>query len=510
MPDELYRYITAKERDAIPSEDFAWPDAPDGPEYPIDTQEHLDSAAKLLGHAPKNKQASIKARAIKIAKRHGFTLPKSWVKEKQEGKSMNKSNEPDIVRLEDLPTELELYLPIARVNKEKREVTVRATSEALDSYKTIFDFDASQDAFSRWKGNIREMHDSKKAVGRSLRWEPVPDERAIDVTLHVSKGAQDTWEKVLDGTLAGASVGARNGVWEKRMIDGEEIPVLTRYDLVEVSLVDNPANPDCTVQLVRADGMATDVVAAEDENEPLPPAAEVEPEANAGEEVQRTEEPEDTRAGSRISHATQDELHSIRDGHMSGLKKTMNICRCDDCMAGLGMIDPDGDGDVDIIPSLDYDHDGGAGGDGSGNGTLYLAAKADIERMVVDTINATLKPIIQRFNAIGASQMQQNTNTHGDVEITRRIQEMGTKHREELTNVQSLLSDVKGLVERIAATPQQGAVVVNSAAMRQNQQINAAPDMTSIVAEMARAGKLSMQQQIDLGMLLQRQGVIGQ
>src|SRR5579859_2235600 len=97
MHDEpLYRYIPVEERDKIPLEDFAWTDAPDRPEYPCNTQEHVNSCAKLLGHAPKDKQASIKARAKRIAKRHGFTLPKSWQEEKD--KSMNKSDTPDILR----------------------------------------------------------------------------------------------------------------------------------------------------------------------------------------------------------------------------------------------------------------------------------------------------------------------------------------------------------------------------------------------------------------------------
>ena len=78
---ELLEYIPQKERDSIPLEDFAWPEER---KYPCDTQDHVDSCAKLLGHAPADKQASIKARAIRIAKRHGFSIPDSW---KSDGKS---------------------------------------------------------------------------------------------------------------------------------------------------------------------------------------------------------------------------------------------------------------------------------------------------------------------------------------------------------------------------------------------------------------------------------------
>lgn len=490
IDDPIYRYITVKERESIPLEDFAWPDAPDRPEYPIDTQEHLDSAAKLLGHAPKDKQASIKARAIRIANRHGFTLPKSWQKEKEDKKRMD---QPDILRT--MPSDVTLYMPIVRVDKERREVVVRATSEALDSYKTVFDFEASKEAFSKWRGNIREMHDPTKAVGRALKWEPLEQEKAIDVHLRVSKGAPDTWEKVLDGTLAGASVGAKNSVWETRMINGEEVPVLTRYDLVEVSLVDNPANPDCTIQLVRADGLVTDQLGIdEDDPEQLPPAAEVE----------RNQEPDTTRAGATISHATQGQLHSIRDGLLMQLDRTLDICMCEECAALCALVDPDGDGDYDIIPSLDYDHDGGASGDGSGNGStdpgmMYLSMKAELTRQ--------LSPIITRFNAIGGRLSQVNTTSQADPDTTRRLQAVESKLTE-LGGMHSLLSEVKGLVERIAAQPQGGGPVINSAALRSAQV--QPPDDTAMIERLSRAGVLTKSQQINAALYLQKQGMIGE
>lgn len=74
----LWEYISRAERDKIPLEDYAWPDAPDRPEYPCDTQAHLDSCARLLGHAPASEQDKIKARAIHIAKRHKLQLPDTW------------------------------------------------------------------------------------------------------------------------------------------------------------------------------------------------------------------------------------------------------------------------------------------------------------------------------------------------------------------------------------------------------------------------------------------------
>jgi hypothetical protein len=91
------------------------------------------------------------------------------------------------------------------------------------------------------------MHD-RRAVGRRVLVRCDDETRKIFVRVRISRGAQDTWEKVLDGTLRGASIGASNVVWERRVrrVTGNERPVnvATRYDLVELSLVDNPSNPD--------------------------------------------------------------------------------------------------------------------------------------------------------------------------------------------------------------------------------------------------------------------------
>src|SRR6185503_1510011 len=79
--DDLWEGLTVGERKDIPLEDFAWPEER---KFPIDSQEHLDAAAKLIGRAPEAEQPKIKARAIRIAKRHGFTLPQSWQDEEKQ------------------------------------------------------------------------------------------------------------------------------------------------------------------------------------------------------------------------------------------------------------------------------------------------------------------------------------------------------------------------------------------------------------------------------------------
>src|ERR1041384_3195986 len=105
--------------------------------------------------------------------------------------------------------------------------------------------------FSRFRGNIREMH-QPIAVGKMVDfreeefYDPTTEKfyRGIFATVYVSKGAQDTWEKVLDGTLTGFSIGGNivdaETQWNK---DAEtNVRFIKDYELIELSLVDNPAN----------------------------------------------------------------------------------------------------------------------------------------------------------------------------------------------------------------------------------------------------------------------------
>jgi len=66
----------------------------------------------------------------------------------------------------------------------------------------------------------------------------------VYVSAYVSKGAQDTWEKVLDGTLTGFSIGGNIKKFDDEFDDkmDKTIRVIKEYDLHELSLVDNPAN----------------------------------------------------------------------------------------------------------------------------------------------------------------------------------------------------------------------------------------------------------------------------
>ena len=144
-----------------------------------------------------------------------------------------------------------LSMPIAKVDKENRLVSGFATLDNVDTQDDVVTAEASAKAFARARGNLREMH-SPIAVGKVVNFKEDEffDEetnkfyRGVYVDAYVSKGAPDTWEKVLDGTLTGFSIGGEVNDSSSEFVKdaGKTIRFIKDYDLVELSLVDNPAN----------------------------------------------------------------------------------------------------------------------------------------------------------------------------------------------------------------------------------------------------------------------------
>jgi len=147
--------------------------------------------------------------------------------------------------------DIKLSMPIAKVDKERRIVSGFATLDNVDKQGDIVPSEASLKAFKTFRGNLREMH-QQIAVGKvvSFKEDKYFDSESkkfyngVYVSAYVSKGAQDTWEKVLDGTLTGFSIGGNikdaEDVYNEDM--DKSIRVIKDYDLYELSLVDNPAN----------------------------------------------------------------------------------------------------------------------------------------------------------------------------------------------------------------------------------------------------------------------------
>ena len=171
---------------------------------------------------------------------------------------------------------IHLAVPFTKVNRENRTVSGFATLDNVDQTGDVVTAEASMKAFESFRGNLREMH-QPLAVGKVVSFKPETyyDQKSkefyngVYVTSYISKGAQDTWEKVLDGTLSGFSIGGKIKESDNEMnkSTGETVRFIKDYDLIELSIVDSPANEMCNIisiekmngQLVFK-GMAVDVV----------------------------------------------------------------------------------------------------------------------------------------------------------------------------------------------------------------------------------------------------------
>ena len=167
---------------------------------------------------------------------------------------------------------LHLSVPFTKVNRENRTVSGFATLDNVDQTGDV----VTAEAFESFRGNIREMH-TPLAVGKLVSFKPETfyDQNTkkfyngVYVTTYISKGAQDTWEKVLDGTLSGFSIGGKiyESDNEVNKATGQSVRFIKGYDLIELSVVDSPANELCNIFSIEKmngkmifKGMAADVV----------------------------------------------------------------------------------------------------------------------------------------------------------------------------------------------------------------------------------------------------------
>ena len=149
-----------------------------------------------------------------------------------------------------------LSVPFTKVNREKRTVSGFATLDNVDQTGDVVTADASMKAFENFRGNLREMH-QPIAVGKVVSFKPEtfydPEKKeffnGVYVDAYISKGSQDTWEKVLDGTLQGFSIGGKIKESENEVnkSTGQSVRFIKDYDLMELSIVDSPANELCNI-----------------------------------------------------------------------------------------------------------------------------------------------------------------------------------------------------------------------------------------------------------------------
>lgn len=134
-----------------------------------------------------------------------------------------------------------LFVPLTKRDDEKRMVYGYASTEAIDSDGEVISREAIQGALPGYMkfGNIREMH-QLSAVGVTKETEI--DDKGLYIGAKIVD--DDAWNKVKEGVYKGFSIGGRA---TERV--GKKI---TKLDLIEISLVDRPANPEALIEVFKA------------------------------------------------------------------------------------------------------------------------------------------------------------------------------------------------------------------------------------------------------------------
>lgn len=159
-----------------------------------------------------------------------------------------------------------LYIPIRKIEEERRLVYGIAAAEEVDRAGEIFDYESSRPYIETWSaqqakesgganyGNVRAMHGDVSA-GKIVCPIDFDDEsKTVNVCIKVVDDGE--WRKVLEGVYTGLSFG---GQYVRRWEDDTAM----RYTLKpqELSLADRPCVPSASiVEVVKSDGSVRNMV----------------------------------------------------------------------------------------------------------------------------------------------------------------------------------------------------------------------------------------------------------
>jgi len=145
------------------------------------------------------------------------------------------------------------FLPIAKIDEEKRMVWGLASDETPDAEDEVTDYAATKAAVAEWQewANIREMH-GPSAVG--VAQEVVLDDATKSLWIGVKVVDDTAWRKVIEGVYKGFSIGGKALRKVSEVVNGRLVRRIVDYILIEISLVDRPANPSARFSLIKREG----------------------------------------------------------------------------------------------------------------------------------------------------------------------------------------------------------------------------------------------------------------
>lgn len=157
-----------------------------------------------------------------------------------------------------------LHVPFAKVDDAQRMVYGYASTADRDSDGELITLDALKTALPAYMkfASVREMHDAKP-IGKTK--EASVDESGLYIGAKIVDN--DAWKMVQEEVYSAFSVGGK--VLER---DTDDPTIIKSMNLLEISLVDLPANPQCRIDLFKvADTGAEDVEKKVDPKDPKDP-----------------------------------------------------------------------------------------------------------------------------------------------------------------------------------------------------------------------------------------------
>lgn len=152
---------------------------------------------------------------------------------------------------------VKFFTPITKIDAERHMVFGYATTDTKDSQGESVDLAASFEAADEWSdwSTIKEMHKQDTAAGVA-----VEIEKHAGIGLYIGAEIVDpvAWAKCEKKVYKGFSIGGKC-----LARDPENPKRITKYQLVEISLVDRPANPDSMFVVAKRDESEIDINASQ-------------------------------------------------------------------------------------------------------------------------------------------------------------------------------------------------------------------------------------------------------
>lgn len=160
--------------------------------------------------------------------------------------------------------DMRLFVPITKIDEEKRLVYGLLAEEAVDKSGEIFDYETSKQYVKEWSdsfkaatsktgqeqsaGNLRVMH-TNKVAGKFVSVDLNDAAKNVPVCAYVADSEE--WDRTKKGVYTGFSIGGR---YLKTWDDAETGKKRYTASLIEGSLVDNPCMYGATFTAIKGNG----------------------------------------------------------------------------------------------------------------------------------------------------------------------------------------------------------------------------------------------------------------